>query len=56
MKRVGSFAASRQLYESLFRYPNGEIPPEPNLATDLSVCDDYRTYTSSWTSHIVDMT
>lgn len=34
-----------QMFDGLMMYPNGEISPEGNLATDYEVSDDYTSYT-----------
>ncbi|WP_059057849.1 ABC transporter substrate-binding protein [Halobacterium hubeiense] len=34
-----------QLFDGLMQYPNAEVTPEGNLATDYEVSDDYTSYT-----------
>ncbi|MEF8857447.1 MAG: ABC transporter substrate-binding protein [Halolamina sp.] len=41
----GSGAGYNQYAESLMEFPNGDLPPEPSLATDYSISDDGLTYT-----------
>ncbi|WP_435361382.1 ABC transporter substrate-binding protein [Haloarchaeobius sp. DFWS5] len=35
----------QQVFDALMNYPNGVIEPEPLLAKDFEVSDDYKTYT-----------
>jgi peptide/nickel transport system substrate-binding protein len=41
----GSGAGYNQYAESLMEFPNGDLPPQPSLATDYSLSNDGKTYT-----------
>jgi peptide/nickel transport system substrate-binding protein len=41
----GSGAGYDQYQESLYEFPDGDLPPQPRLATDFSVSNDGKTYT-----------
>jgi peptide/nickel transport system substrate-binding protein len=41
----GSGAGYNQYAESLMEFPNGDLPPQPSLATDYSLSNEGKTYT-----------
>lgn len=41
----GSGAGYNQYAESLLTFPNGDLPPQPSVATDYTVSNDGKTYT-----------